>query len=58
LDYRQNRIPALEHFRFTYCHFEIEQGGFFRRKKPPGIEDPVSSGIENAGMPAPWSATV
>jgi hypothetical protein len=38
----------LEHFRFICCHFEIEKGGFFLRKKPLGFEVSVKGRIENA----------
>ena len=39
---------TLEHFRFTYRHCNIVQGGFFLKKKPLGIPISVKSRIENA----------
>ena len=58
-DHRQKQ--PLEHFRFTRCHLEIVQGGFYfypsdeglslgtpLRKKPLGLQLSVKIRIENA----------
>jgi hypothetical protein len=44
----KRKAREREHFRFTYRHCNIVQGGFFSRKKPLGIPVSVKSRIENA----------
>jgi hypothetical protein len=41
-------VAFLEHFRFTYLHCNLVQGGFFLRKMPRDFEVSVKSRIENA----------
>jgi len=49
--HRADRFPAaLGHFRFTCCHCQIVQGGFFLVKEPLELEASVKSRIENAGQ--------